>query len=57
MKCMLLVANKMPVVNGIESYGYLMLVLSMLPYLGKSPACEELMPWYPAVRYREHTRK
>ena len=29
-----------------------MLVLSMLPYLGKSPAHEELeklMPWHPAV--------
>ena len=23
--------------NGIEPYGYLLLVLSMLPYLGKSP--------------------
>ena len=46
--------------NGIEPYEYLMLVLSMLPYLGKSPAHEELeklMPWHPAVRHREHIRK
>ena len=46
--------------NGIEPYEYLMLVLSMLPYLGKSPAHEELeklMPWHPAVRHREHMRK
>ena len=38
----------------------LLLVLSMLPYLGKSPAHEELeklMPWHPAVRHREHIRK
>lgn len=28
--------------NGIEPYGYLLLVLSMLPYLGKSPTHEEL---------------
>lgn len=36
--------------NGIEPYGYLLLVLSMLPYLGKSPTHEELeklMPWAP----------
>ena len=46
--------------NGIEPYGYLLLVLSMLPYLGKSPTHEELeklMPWRPAVRHREHIRK
>lgn len=46
--------------NGIEPYGYLLLVLSMLPYLGKSPTHEELeklMPWHPAVRHREHIRK
>ena len=46
--------------NGIEPYEYLMLVLSMLPYLGKSPAhkeLEKLMPWHPAVRHREHIRK
>ena len=38
----------------------LCLVLSMLPYLGKSPAHEELeklMAWHPAVRHREHIRK
>lgn len=38
--------------NGIEPYEYLMLVLSMLPYLGKSSAHEELeklMLWHPAV--------
>ena len=37
--------------NGMEPYEYLMPVLSMLPYLGKSPAHEELeklMPWHPA---------
>ena len=46
--------------NGIEPYGYLLLALSMLPYLGKSPTHEELeklMPWHPAVRHREHIRK
>ena len=46
--------------NGIEPYEYLLLVLTMLPYLGKSPAHEELekrMPWHPKVRHREHIRK
>ena len=46
--------------NGIEPYEYLLLVLSMLPYLGKSPAhedLEKLMPWHLAVRHREHMRK
>ena len=46
--------------NGVEPYEYLLLVLSMLPYLGKSPAHDELenlMPWHPAVRHREHIRK
>ncbi len=36
--------------NGIETYGHLLLVLSMLPYLGRSPTHEELekpMPWHP----------
>ena len=45
---------------GIDPYEYLLLVLSMLPYLGESPAHEELeklMPWNPAVRHREHIRK
>lgn len=46
--------------NGIKTYAYLMLVLSMLPYLGESPAHEELekrMPWHPAMRHREYIRK
>ena len=46
--------------NRIEPYGYLMLELSMLPYLGKSPAHEEqekLMAWHPAVRHREYIWK
>lgn len=46
--------------NGIEPYGYLLSVLSMLPYTGKSPAhdeLEKLMPRHPAVRHREHLRK
>ena len=46
--------------NGVEPYEYLLLVLSILPYLGKSPAHDELenlMPWHPAVRHREHIRK
>ena len=39
---------------------YLLLVLSMLPYLGKFPAHEELaklMPRYLAVRHQEYIRK
>ena len=46
--------------NGIEPYEHLMLALSMLPYLGKSPVyveLEKLVPWHPAVRHREHIRK
>ena len=46
--------------NGIEPYEYLLLVLTMLPYLGKSPAHEELeklMPWHPSVQHRKHIRK
>ena len=46
--------------NGIEPYEYLLLILTMLPYLGKSPAHEELeklMPWHPAVQHRKHIRK
>ena len=45
--------------NGVEPYEYLLLVLSMLPYLGKSPAHDELenlMPWHPAVRQLRHFR-
>ena len=30
--------------NGVEPYEYLLLVLSMLPYLGKSPAHDQLAP-------------
>ena len=46
--------------NGVAPYEYLLLALSMLPYLGKSPApdeLEKLMPWHSAVRHREHIRK
>ena len=46
--------------NGIDPYEYLLLVLSLLPQLGKSPAHEKLetlMPWHPMVRHREHIRK
>ena len=44
--------------NRIEPYEYLLLVLSMLPYQGKSPSHEELeklMPWHPAVQHRKHS--
>lgn len=47
-------------VKYIEPYEYLLFVVSMLPYLGKSPAHEELeklMPWHPAVQHRVHIRK
>ena len=40
--------------------GYILLVLSLLPQLGKSLAHEKLetlMPWHPMVRRREHIRK
>lgn len=46
--------------NGIDPYEYLLLVLSLLPQLGKSPAHEKpetLMPWHPLVRHRKHIRK
>ena len=46
--------------NGIEPYEYLLLVLSMLPYQGKSPSHEELeklMPWHPAVQHRKRIRE
>ena len=45
--------------NGLDPYDYLLLVLTMLPYLGKNPSHEELeklMPWHPAVRNGEHIR-
>lgn len=46
--------------NGIKTHEYLLLVLTMLLYLGKSPAHEELkklLPWHLAVQHREHIRK
>lgn len=46
--------------NGVEPYDYLLLVMSMLPYIGKSPSHEELerlKPLHPSVQYRQHTRK
>ena len=45
--------------NRIEPYEYLLLVLTMLPYLGKSPALEELeklMPWHPKVAPGAYTK-
>ena len=39
--------------NGLEPYDYLLYVLSVMPYLGKSPAhdkLETLMPWSPEVQ-------
>ena len=45
--------------NGLDPYEYLLLVLTMLPYLGKNPSHEELeklMPWHPAVKNGEHIR-
>ena len=45
--------------NGIDPYEYLLLVLTMLPYLGNNPSHEELeklMPWHPSVRNGEHIR-
>ena len=39
--------------NGLDPYDYLFYILTMLPYLGKSPAHEELaklMPWHPQVQ-------
>ena len=39
--------------NRLDPYDYLFYILTMLPYLGKSPAHEELaklMPWYPQVQ-------
>ena len=46
--------------NGLEPYDYLLLVLSMLPYMVKSPSHEELeklMPWHPNVKCGRHGRK
>lgn len=39
--------------NGVEPYAYLLRVLSLLPYLGKSPSnteLDELLPWHPRMR-------
>ena len=39
--------------NGLDPYDYLLYVLSMMPYLGKSPAqdrLESLMPWAPEIQ-------
>ena len=44
-------------VNGVEPYEYLRLVLSRLPYYGKTPShenLERLMPWNPDVNRREY---
>jgi hypothetical protein len=44
--------------NNVEPYDYLLQVLSTLPYLGKTPAheqLEKLMPWHPAVKYRKRS--
>lgn len=41
--------------NGIDPYDYLLHVLSLLPYFGKSPAHEKLgtlMPWHQEVQQR-----
>lgn len=41
--------------NGIDPYDYLLHVLSLMPYFGKSPAHEKLetlMPWYQEVQQR-----
>jgi len=38
--------------NGVEPYAYLLRVLSLLPYLGKSPSnaeLDELLPWHPRM--------
>ena len=46
--------------NGIDPYEYLLLVLTMLPYLGNNPSHEELeklMPWHPKVKNGDHIRK
>ena len=43
--------------NGVEPYEYLLLVLSRLPYYGKTPPheiLERLMPWNPDVKRRKY---
>ena len=40
--------------NGMDPYGYLLRVLSSMPYLGKNPSPEELdrmKPWSPEMRW------
>ena len=40
-------------VNGVDPYAYLLRVLSLLPYLGKTPAnaeLDELLPWHPRMQ-------
>ena len=39
--------------NGVEPYAYLLRVLSLLPYLGRSPSnaeLDELLPWHPRMQ-------
>jgi len=46
--------------NNLEPYDYLLMVLSLLPYEGKSPShekLEQLMPWHPNVQEREALRR
>ena len=46
--------------NGIDPYDYLLLVLTLLPYLGNNPSHEDLealMPWHPKVKSGDHIRK
>lgn len=41
----------------MEPYEYLLLVLSRLPYYGKTPSheiLERLMPWNPYVKQRKY---
>lgn len=43
--------------NGVEPYAYLLRVLSLLPYLGKTPAnaeLDELLPWHPRMQASLH---
>lgn len=39
--------------NGVDPYAYLLRVLSLLPYLGKTPSnaeLDELLPWHPRMQ-------
>ena len=43
--------------NGVDPYAYLLRVLSLLPYLGKTPAnaeLDELLPWHPRMQASLH---